>query len=95
MDPVTEIKHLYENLTSKQKNQLISELKLVPSIQVKINVSKCPYCSSKGFIKHGRYKDTMRYKCKSCNKTFLPSTGTSLHYINKRDCFMEFAKIIS
>ncbi|MFQ3579613.1 MAG: hypothetical protein SNJ71_05685 [Bacteroidales bacterium] len=60
----------------------------------KIAVKCCPWCGSKDYIKHARYKYTYRYKCKSCRRTFLPSTGTSIHYIHKKDIFVEYAEFI-
>ncbi len=59
-----------------------------------IKVRHCPWCGSEEFVKHGKYKYTYRYKCKSCRRTFLPSTGTSLHYIHKKDLFISYAKFI-
>jgi transposase-like protein len=59
-----------------------------------INVKHCPWCGSLEFVKHGKYKFTVRYKCKNCKKTFLPSTGTSLHYIHKKDLFLSYANFI-
>jgi len=94
MTPIAKFNHLYENLPSKQKNQLISEINLIPTIQIKNIVSKCPYCDGKKFIKHARYKGTFRFKCKTCNKTFLPTTGSSMHYINKRVEFIQYAEIM-
>lgn len=57
-----------------------------------IKVEHCPWCGSKRFIKHGKYKYTYRYRCKECNRTFLPSTGTSLHYLHKKEVFIEYAE---
>jgi len=94
MKPIAKFNHLYENLPSKQKNQLLSEINLIPTIQIKNIVSKCPYCDGKNFIKHARYKGTFRFKCKTCNKTFLPTTGSSMHYINKRVEFIQYAEIM-
>jgi len=56
----------------------------------KIKVDSCPYCGSKRFIKHSRYKYTQRYRCTSCLRTFIPSTGTSLHYIKNKDLFIDY-----
>jgi len=94
MKPIAKFNLLYENLSSKQKNQLLSEINLIPTIQIKNIVSKCPYCDGKNFIKHARYKGTFRFKCKTCNKTFLPTTGSSMHYINKRVEFIQYAEIM-
>jgi len=68
--------------------------KLASLYREKIEVESCPWCGSKYYIKYGRYKFTYRYKCKSCSRTFLPSTGTSIHYIHKKDTFIEYAEFI-
>ena len=60
----------------------------------KIVVKCCPWCGSNDYIKHARYKFTYRYKCKNCRRTFLPSTGTSIHYIHKKETFVEYAEFI-
>jgi len=61
-----------------------------------IKVDTCPYCGSLRFRKHGHYKKTSynRYKCKECDRTFIPSSGTVIHYINNREKFFEFGRII-
>ncbi len=57
-------------------------------------VDACPYCKSKKFYVHGKYRFTNRYRCCSCRKTFIPSTGTSIHYLHKKDLFLDFAEIV-
>ena len=37
--------------------------------------SCCPNCSSKHFIRYGHKDGIQRFFCKSCSKTFLPTTG--------------------
>ncbi len=36
----------------------------------------CPNCSSMHFIRYGHKDGMQRFLCKSCGKTFLPTTGT-------------------
>ncbi len=60
----------------------------------KLKVNSCPHCKSKRFIKHSKYKFTQRFKCLDCGRTFIPSTGTSLHYLHKKEVFIEYSKII-
>ena len=57
-------------------------------------VDACPYCRSKKFYVHGKYRFTIRYRCCSCKRTFIPSTGTSIHYLHKKDLFLDFAEIV-
>lgn len=44
----------------------------------------CPNCNSNHFIRFGKSKNTQRYKCKTCNKTFKDTTDTSLHWLHKK-----------
>ncbi len=59
-----------------------------------LQVKTCPWCGSEHFIKHAKYHYTYRYKCKSCNRTFLPSTGTCIHYIHKKVQFYDYANVL-
>jgi len=59
-----------------------------------LEVKSCPYCNCKEYYVHGRYKQTIRYRCRSCRRTFLPSTGSSIHYLHKKDTFIEYAEVV-
>ena len=59
-----------------------------------LEVRACPYCNCKDFYVHGKYKQTLRYRCRSCRRTFLPSTGTSIHYLHKKDTFLDYAEAV-
>ncbi len=54
-------------------------------------LSSCPHCGSLDYIKWGAYKNGHRYKCKECKKTFLPTTGTAIHWSKKPKEFMDFS----
>ncbi|MEG2108488.1 MAG: hypothetical protein RRY19_01775 [Clostridium sp.] len=45
--------------------------------------SSCPHCKSTKFIRFGTFKDTQRYRCKDCLKTFSNNTNTSFSYSKK------------
>ncbi|MEJ5267183.1 MAG: hypothetical protein WHW07_05200 [Bacteroidales bacterium] len=68
--------------------------KLIKLYKENLLVTNCPYCNSTKFKKHGKYKFTHRYKCKDCKRTFLPSSGTSIHYIHKKELFIEYAEVL-
>ena len=78
-------------ITNFIMDKIVSE-KLLNIYRHKLKVTNCPYCNSTLFKKHGKYKYTQRYKCKVCNKTFIPSSGTSIHYLHKKDIFIEYAE---
>ena len=81
--------HFYTS--SKSLPQLSSEVSKIESLQIK---DYCPHCKSNKIIKHSKYKDTQRYKCKSCKRTFSPKTGTLIHHIKKTDKFSKYAEIV-
>jgi len=45
---------------------------------------KCPHCSESNYYRYGKFKDSQRFKCKSCGKTFCEYTGTWLQGIHKK-----------
>ncbi len=94
MTPSPNNNNSYKKPSLSEINKALSNINLVPNIQITDIITNCPYCAGKKFIKHAKYKGTFRFKCKSCNKTFLPSTGSSMHYINKRDKFIQYAEIM-
>lgn len=54
----------------------------------------CPHCKSPAFIKYGKEEGIQRYRCKSCNKTFRASTGTSIHQLHKKDLVEKYIKAL-
>ena len=81
-----QIKLLFTMLTPSEREILISELSTdQPQTQrVDGNVSSCPYCGNAHFVKNGKNKGHIRYKCKSCNRNFNSFTGTAYQGIKKQ-----------
>ncbi|GEM_PF-4007214 len=48
-------------------------------------VKSCPHCKSSNFIKYGRYKNTPRFMCNCCGRTFSARTKTPWYYSKKTD----------
>lgn len=46
-------------------------------------VFDCPHCKSVSITRHGKTRNKQRYRCKTCKKTFIASTGTPLHGLHK------------
>ena len=46
---------------------------------------ECPHCASSHTIKHGRYGDLQRFRCRHCNRTFNTLTGTPLAHLHLRN----------
>ncbi|HOK38568.1 MAG TPA: hypothetical protein P5538_07815 [Bacteroidales bacterium] len=78
-----------------QANYFLLELQKLEKISAELKVDYCIYCKSYNIIKHGKYKHLHRYKCKNCKRTFIPTTGTTIHYLNKRIKFLEYYSIVS
>jgi len=56
----------------------------------------CPHCESEDVIRHGKFNNRQRYKCKACNKTFSDFTNTPLYrtrypeeWIKFMECMIE------
>ena len=98
METFEQIKILFRQLSSANQTQLLNELSVINAdlskIQIEEQISSCPYCHSDKIIKHSKYKNTQRYKCKSCKKTFLSTTGTLVHHIKKPEKFAEYISIV-
>ena len=60
--------------------------KLIIDISILINLSSnkdnteliCPHCGNKYIVKNGKNKETQRYLCKSCRKSFVNTTNTPI-----------------
>lgn len=90
-----QIKELFVQLSDTEQQILLQELKQSSTkFQFDRKVSHCPHCGCEKIIKHSKFKDTQRYKCKTCSRTFLPSTGTYMHNVKKKNKYAEYARII-
>lgn len=83
------------NSTSIQSKYFLLELQKLEKLSAEIKVDNCIYCKSFNVIKHGKYKHLHRYKCKNCKRTFIPTTGTTIHYLNKRVKFLEYYSVVT
>lgn len=87
------LKNKINGLTVSQKKELISYIKNNYSVfDEYVKVIECPYCQSTHFVKNGKRKDTTRYLCRDCKKTFTYRTKTILngiHDLNKWNDFVE------
>ncbi len=60
-----------------------------PKEIVNLPIKECPHCGSSHFVKFGKYVNVSRYRCKICRRTFIPTSGSSIHYINKKEKFLQ------
>lgn len=57
--------------------------------------SSCPHCSSKNFIKFGKYDGIQRYRCKDCRKTFSNTTNSIWEYSkNPAEKWFKFTELL-
>jgi transposase-like protein len=77
-----------EALLNQLKNTL-SESK--PILEHKKLNSECIYCKSVNVYKHGKaVNGGARYRCQDCKKSYNVLTGTSIHYVKKKQLWDRF-----
>jgi len=54
----------------------------------------CPHCHSTLFNRFGKYDGMQRYRCKRCERTFIPTTGSAIYYLHKKDQFIDSLHIL-
>ena len=82
-------------LSEDEKKYLIYKLKEVFISNISQAVFLCPCCSQSNFIKHGSYKGTQKYKCKTTSKIFTFKSQTVLSGITKQETFEKFLEMLS
>jgi len=55
---------------------------------------KCPHCEGIHYYRYGKFKDSQRFKCKECGKTFCEYTGTWLHGIHKKELIEDYLALM-
>ena len=58
-------------------------------------VKSCPHCQSGNYITWGNYNKMKRFMCKECNRTFIPTTGTAMHWLKKPNEFINYLTVVS
>lgn len=104
MDTST-VKSYFKSLASAEQDNLLSilstiksgsEFQLIDIRETKFNEKQgvCPHCGHIKYVKMGKDKGVQRYKCKSCNRTFTPFTGTWMAQIHKKDKLADYLKLM-
>lgn len=96
METIDKIVELYYTLTTSEQSMLLIKLQTV-SEKEDIDIAKatnCPHCKSTSFYKNGSSLGHVRYKCKSCQRSFGAYSKTVLTGIVKMDKFLLFKKIM-
>jgi len=55
---------------------------------------KCPHCGGMHYYRYGKWKETQRFKCKDCGKTFCEFTGTWLQGIHKKGLIEDYLTLM-
>ena len=91
--PICEQDKLLSSLTAMKSNL---DLGLIDIREIKFNEKQgvCPHCGNIKYVKMGKDNGVQRYKCKSCNRTFTPYTGTWMAQIHKKDKLADYLKLM-
>jgi len=54
----------------------------------------CPHCGGVHYYRYGKFKDSQRFKCKDCGKTFCEYTGTWLQGIHKKELVADYLTLM-
>lgn len=54
----------------------------------------CPNCYNTSYRKHGKDSGSQRYLCKTCRKTFKATTGTPVHWLQKKHLIDKYIQSI-
>ena len=99
---IQQIKEALLKLSSSERTMLLSEVDSEQDIHLKVLARRreylnnkqgcCPHCGNNKYRKHGIDKDSQRYKCKSCGRTFTEYTGTWMARLHKKDLVGDYLK---
>lgn len=94
MTIIDQIIDLAKQLTDQERASVLAQLKAQESnLVVQLEApDSCPHCLSKKIIKHSKFNNRQRYKCKSCGKTFTNITGSPIHGLKKQSLWHEYYK---
>jgi len=54
----------------------------------------CPHCGGVDYYRYGKFKESQRFKCKGCGKTFCEYTGTWLQGIHKKELVADYLALM-
>lgn len=99
MTTIEQIKELFHTLSIEEQKLLFSELSPRDKMEQHIDnnfqsITNCLYCRSNLIIKFGTRNNIQKFKCKTCNKIFTTTTGTSYYHLKKRDKFDKYKDLM-
>jgi len=102
----SEIKSLAQTLSREEQLQLAVYLTQANTLESQSQVlhnrctalinkqEKCPHCGGFQYYRYGKFKESQRFKCKSCGKTFCEYTGTWLQGIHKKELVEDYLTLL-
>jgi len=88
-----------ERLTTRQREALLTALEtddqdVVPEVASEVvgDTPGCPHCESERVIRWGQTNGMQRRRCKDCERTFTPLTGTPLAHLRRRDRWAQYVE---
>ena len=72
------------SLNSTEQNKILNYILQLLYPKYFANNHKCPYCNNSHINKNGKNKNTQRYLCKQCHKSFIMRTNTPVYYSKKQ-----------
>jgi len=99
MNKSDQIKALFNSLSPQEKGRLLKELQAAyttgPQSNNRSQPTTCPHCQSAYIIKYGHWKQTQRYQCNTCQKTFNGATGSSRYHLKKPRQFAAYKRLMT
>jgi len=99
MNKPDQIKALFDSLSPQEKGRLLKELQVAYTAGLQSNkqsqLTTCPHCQSAYIIKYGHWKQTQRYKCHTCQRTFNGATGSSRYHVKKPRQFEAYKRLMT
>jgi transposase-like protein len=109
MKKMSDILSDFKTLSTESQEQILNKLRqefegkdsvlavVSNELSIKSLAKSCPYCGSNSINKRGVNKiGVQNYQCKSedCKKWFCNTTGTSIHWIKKKNLWQDYLKLM-
>lgn len=82
------------NLSTKQKSELLNLLKKSLASVLTIDIKLCPCCNKNQFVKNGSYKGVQKYRCQLTKKNFTYKTNTIISGLIKTNGINELINLL-
>ncbi len=101
----SKLKEVLLLLESDEREKLLAEVRLELNTEIEQQIisrreilnnkqGACPHCFEKTYIRTGLDKDSQRYKCKSCMRSFTEYTGIWMARLRRRDVISDYLELV-